>query len=103
MSHIITLLVVTLVTQCWGSPQWKNWTPQAILYLKGAQGHRSVLERTTREEGETLHLVTYNQGRNGLGSSLSSYLLALLQRAVDEGGENPDVNPDERELNVNFL
>uniref|UniRef100_A0A8C7Y817 Uncharacterized protein n=1 Tax=Oryzias sinensis TaxID=183150 RepID=A0A8C7Y817_9TELE len=30
--------------------QRRNWTPQAILYLKGAQGHRSLLEHSSREE-----------------------------------------------------
>uniref|UniRef100_UPI0037E975F7 spexin prohormone 1-like n=1 Tax=Semicossyphus pulcher TaxID=241346 RepID=UPI0037E975F7 len=100
MSLIVTLLLVTLAAQCWSAPQRRNWTPQAILYLKGAQGHRSVLERISREEGDTLHLVTYNQSRDGLGLS---FLLELLQRAVKEGGGSPDVYPDEQELNLNYL
>ncbi|XP_065813140.1 spexin prohormone 1-like [Labrus bergylta] len=104
MSLIVILLMVTLVTpQCWSAPPRRNWTPQAILYLTGAQGHRSVLERTTREEGETLHLVTFNQCRDGPGSSLSSFLLDLLQRAVVEDGGNPDLNPDEQRQNFNLL
>ena len=67
MSLIVSLLVVTLVSQCWSAPQVgrsgffssemikmnlniilrqncffifcqrRNWTPQAILYLKGAR------------------------------------------------------------------
>ncbi|XP_037622133.1 spexin prohormone 1-like [Sebastes umbrosus] len=86
MSLIVTLLVMTLVTGCWSSPQRRNWTPQAILYLKGAQGHRSVLQRTSREEGDTFHIMTHNQrSSDGPGSSLSSILLELLQRAVAEG------------------
>ncbi|XP_038562636.1 spexin prohormone 1-like [Micropterus salmoides] len=100
MSLIVSFLVVTLVTQCWSAPQRRNWTPQAILYLKGASGHRSVLERTGREEGDTLHLVTLNQSIDGLGLSLSSILLELLLRAVEEGGGNPESYP---ELNFNYL
>uniref|UniRef100_A0A3B4XDG4 Secreted protein n=1 Tax=Seriola lalandi dorsalis TaxID=1841481 RepID=A0A3B4XDG4_SERLL len=37
MSLIVTLFVMTLVTQCWTAPQRRNWTPQAMLYLKGAR------------------------------------------------------------------
>uniref|UniRef100_A0A3P9NQH8 Uncharacterized protein n=1 Tax=Poecilia reticulata TaxID=8081 RepID=A0A3P9NQH8_POERE len=54
--------------------QRRNWTPQAVLYLKGARkaniyskkkkkecrqsetGHRSTLERSSREEGDALQL-----------------------------------------------
>ncbi|XP_031138538.1 spexin-like [Sander lucioperca] len=102
MSLIVTLLVVTLVTQCWSAPQRRNWTPQAILYLKGAQGQRSVLQRAGREEVDTLHLATH-QSSDGPGLSLSSILLELLQKAVEEGGGNPDDYPDEQEMNWNYL
>uniref|UniRef100_A0A3B5Q3W2 Uncharacterized protein n=1 Tax=Xiphophorus maculatus TaxID=8083 RepID=A0A3B5Q3W2_XIPMA len=37
MSLKVTLLVVWLVSQCWSAPYRRNWTPQAILYLKGAR------------------------------------------------------------------
>nr|XP_033490447.1 spexin-like [Epinephelus lanceolatus] len=99
MSLMVTLLMLTLVAQCWSAPQRRNWTPQAILYLKGAQGHRSVVQRTSREDGDTLHIVTHNQSSDGPGLSLSSVLLELLQRAVEEGGDDPD----DQELNYNFL
>ncbi|XP_067357507.1 spexin prohormone 1-like [Channa argus] len=82
---IVTLLVVMLVTHCWSAPQRMNWTPQAILYLRGSQGHRSVLARTSREEDDSMHLGEFNIS-NGPGLSLaSSILLKLLQRAVEEG------------------
>ncbi|XP_074533336.1 spexin prohormone 1-like [Halichoeres trimaculatus] len=103
MPLIVTLLLMTLVTQCWSAPMRRNWTPQAILYLKGAQAHRSVLERTTREEGETLNSAAYNRVKDGLGSSLPSLILDLLQRAEEEGGENPDDNLEDQELNFNVF
>ncbi|XP_030280442.1 spexin-like [Sparus aurata] len=103
MSLIVSLLVVTLVSQCWSAPQWRNWTPQAILYLKGAQGHRSVLERTNREEGDTLHSVSHIPSSDGRGFSLSSILLELLQRAVEEVGGNPDKYSEEQELDLNYF
>ncbi|XP_034391573.1 spexin-like isoform X2 [Cyclopterus lumpus] len=97
MSLIVTFLVVTLVAQCWGEPQRRNWTPQAILYLKGAR-HRSVLRRTSREEGDTFHRGTHNQSSDGNELSLSSILLELLQRAAEGGGGNPNNSQDEPEL-----
>ncbi|XP_047452959.1 spexin prohormone 1-like [Mugil cephalus] len=100
MSVIITLLVVSLVSECWAAPHRRNWTPQAILYLKGAQRHRSVLERTSRGEGDTFHLVTLNHSSDGPRSSLPSFiLLELLQRAVVQDGDNPENYPDFQELN----
>ncbi|XP_068578885.1 spexin prohormone 1-like [Cebidichthys violaceus] len=103
MVLIVSLLVVTLVAQCCGDPQRRNWTPQAILYLKGAQGHRSVLRRTSREEGDTIGELTHNQSSDGAGLSLSSILLELLQRAVEGGGGNPDKYQDEQELNLKYV
>ncbi|XP_036963706.1 spexin prohormone 1-like [Acanthopagrus latus] len=103
MSLIVSLLVVTLVSQCWSAPQRRNWTPQAILYLKGAQRHRSVLERTNREEGDTLHSVSHNLSSDGRRFSLSSILLELLQRAMEEGGGNPDKYSDEQELDLSYF
>ncbi|XP_043981068.1 spexin prohormone 1-like [Gambusia affinis] len=84
MSLKVPLLVVLLVSQCWSAPYRRNWTPQAILYLKGAQGHRSTLERSSREEGDALQLVNFNQIDDGLG--LSSASVELLQQAAEEGG-----------------
>ncbi|XP_068170174.1 spexin prohormone 1-like [Antennarius striatus] len=98
MSPVVTLLVMTLVSHCWSAPHWKNWTPQAILYLKGSQGHRSVLERQSREEGDALHFVHRDQSRDGL--FLSSVLQEFVQQAVKEGAANPDIYPDEQEMDV---
>uniref|UniRef100_A0A3Q2FPT1 Spexin hormone n=1 Tax=Cyprinodon variegatus TaxID=28743 RepID=A0A3Q2FPT1_CYPVA len=69
MSLKVTLLVVSLIAQCCSAPSRRNWTPQAILYLKGfsiltqpvkcrsfSEGHRSTLERSSREEEGAYHL-----------------------------------------------
>ncbi|XP_067446310.1 spexin prohormone 1-like [Thunnus thynnus] len=104
MALIVMMFAVTLVSHCWSAPQRRNWTPQAILYLKGAQKHHSVLERNTREEGDTLHIVTHNQSSHGPVMSLaSSFLLELLQRAVEEDGDDPGFYPDEQEVNLTYL
>ncbi|PWA28501.1 hypothetical protein CCH79_00016311, partial [Gambusia affinis] len=62
MSLKVPLLVVLLVSQCWSAPYRRNWTPQAILYLKGA--------------------LNFNQIDDGLG--LSSASVELLQQAAEE-------------------
>ncbi|KAM8891819.1 golgi transport 1Bb isoform 2-T2 [Spinachia spinachia] len=103
MVPILTLLVVTLVAASWGEPQQRNWTPQAILYLKGAQGHRSALRRTSREEGSTLQTVTHKQRIDAPGASLSSLLLELLQEAAEKDGGNPDYYHDEQELKSKYV
>ncbi|XP_047208753.1 spexin prohormone 1-like [Girardinichthys multiradiatus] len=89
MSLKVTLLVA-LVSQCWSAPYRRNWTPQAMLYLKGAQGQHSTLERRSREE-DAYHIVNFNQISDGPGlSSVSVILLQLLQRAAEEGGGRPN-------------
>ncbi|XP_029992918.1 spexin-like [Sphaeramia orbicularis] len=88
---LVTMLVLTLISHCWSAPHRRNWTPQAILYLKGAQGHRSILERSSRDEGETLQVVTLNHDSDpqaGTSSAASSFL-DLLQQIMDEGGHDP--------------
>ncbi|XP_036003525.1 spexin-like [Fundulus heteroclitus] len=94
MSLRATLLVVSLVSQCCSAPYTINWTPQAILYLKGAKGHRSTLERSSREE-DVPRLVNFNQIRDELGLSSASVVLSKLrQRAAGEGGGGPDIHQD---------
>ncbi|KAM9754171.1 spexin prohormone 1-like [Menidia menidia] len=104
LSVSVTLLVVSLLSQGWAAPQRRHWTPQAILYLKGAQGHRSVLERSSREDGDTLHLVNYNQISDARVSSLAAFIFwELLLRAVEESGGGLDDYPDHQQLNLDRL
>uniref|UniRef100_A0A3B4VNZ2 Spexin hormone n=1 Tax=Seriola dumerili TaxID=41447 RepID=A0A3B4VNZ2_SERDU len=89
MSLIVTLFVMTLVTQCWTAPQRRNWTPQAMLYLKGARQHLGFRDNFMFLFQMSLFCVsavTPDQSSGGLGLSLaSSVLLELLQRAVVKG------------------
>ncbi|XP_026221182.1 spexin-like [Anabas testudineus] len=102
MPLIVTVLMVTLVTQCWSARM--NWTPQAILYLKGAQGHRSGLERTSRQDDDPSHSVTRNQHSDGQRLSLaSSILLELLQQAAEADEGNPETYLDDQEVYLNYL
>uniref|UniRef100_A0A3Q3N3I1 Spexin hormone n=1 Tax=Mastacembelus armatus TaxID=205130 RepID=A0A3Q3N3I1_9TELE len=92
LKTVITLLVMTLVTQSWTAPQVsksrRNWTPQAILYLKGA---RKSTFKTVKLNSFEISL-THDQCSDGPGLSLvSSILLDLLQQTVEKG-KTPNVS-----------
>ncbi|KAJ8381915.1 hypothetical protein SKAU_G00026930 [Synaphobranchus kaupii] len=84
-------ILATFVSQSWSAPkdgfQRRNWTPQAMLYLKGAQGRRFVSE--DRKEGDvydTIHLETRSQNTEQRRvSQAASLLLDFLQQAREEG------------------
>ncbi|XP_049616612.1 spexin prohormone 1 isoform X2 [Syngnathus scovelli] len=94
--YIFTLLLVAFVTQSQSAPkgsfQRRNWTPQAMLYLKGTQGRRFISE--DRKEGDvydTLHLETRSQNTEKLSvDQAATILLNFLQQASDEPVENPE-------------
>ncbi|XP_037099720.1 spexin prohormone 1 isoform X2 [Syngnathus acus] len=94
--YILTLLLVAFVTQSQSAPkgsfQRRNWTPQAMLYLKGTQGRRFISE--DRKEGDvydTLHLETRSQNTEKLSvDQAATILLNFLQQASDGAVENPE-------------
>ncbi|XP_077356703.1 spexin prohormone 1 [Festucalex cinctus] len=97
LTYVLTLLLVAFVTQTWSAPkgsfQRRNWTPQAMLYLKGTQeGRRFISE--DRKEGDvydTLHLETRSQNTEKLSvDQAATILLKFLQQARDGADENPD-------------
>uniref|UniRef100_A0AAY4AWA6 Spexin n=1 Tax=Denticeps clupeoides TaxID=299321 RepID=A0AAY4AWA6_9TELE len=85
------LLVATFVSQTWSAPkgsfQRRNWTPHAMLYLKGTQGRRFISE--DRKEGDvydTLHLEARSRNTEKLSvSQAAAVLLNFLQQAGEEG------------------
>uniref|UniRef100_A0A3B3S390 Spexin hormone n=1 Tax=Paramormyrops kingsleyae TaxID=1676925 RepID=A0A3B3S390_9TELE len=77
--------------------QRRNWTPQAMLYLKGTQGRRFISE--DRNEGDvydTVHLETRSQKAEQLSvSRAAAVLLNFLQQAKEEGESlSPPVRRD---------
>ncbi|XP_049616611.1 spexin prohormone 1 isoform X1 [Syngnathus scovelli] len=86
--YIFTLLLVAFVTQSQSAPkgsfQRRNWTPQAMLYLKGTQGRRFISE--DRKEGDvydTLHLETRSQNTEKLSvDQAATILLNFLQQLL---------------------
>ncbi|KAF6722273.1 Spexin [Oryzias melastigma] len=80
-----------------GSFQRRNWTPQAMLYLKGTrppylEGRRFISEDPTEAEVfDTLHLETRSQNTEKLSvDRAAAVLLNFLQQARDGADENPD-------------
>ncbi|XP_075900468.1 spexin prohormone 1 isoform X2 [Nelusetta ayraudi] len=99
LTYALTLaLLAALVSQSCSAPkasfQRRNWTPQAMLYLKGTQGRRFISE--DRKEGDvydTLHLETRSQNTEKLSvDQAASVLLNFLQQARQAGA---DENPEE--------
>ncbi|XP_031725693.1 spexin prohormone 1 [Anarrhichthys ocellatus] len=92
-SVLTLLLLASFISQSWSAPkgsfQRRNWTPQAMLYLKGTQGRRFISE--DRKEGDvydTLHLETRSQNTERLSvDQAATVLLHFLQQAR-EGGES---------------
>uniref|UniRef100_A0A665WIK2 Spexin hormone n=1 Tax=Echeneis naucrates TaxID=173247 RepID=A0A665WIK2_ECHNA len=98
MSLLITLFVVTLVTQCWTAPQRRNWTPQAMLYLKGARKSTSTAGRAfLSPPPPNVSAVTHNQSSD----RLKSFLLDLLQQAEVEVGDPSLKYPEDQEERFN--
>ncbi|KAM4615615.1 spexin prohormone 1 [Polymixia lowei] len=88
---VYVLLLATFVSHSWSAPkgtfQRRNWTPQAMLYLKGTQGRRFISD--DRKEGDvydTLHLETRSQNTEKLSvNQAATVLLNFLQQAKEEG------------------
>ncbi|CAL9696887.1 unnamed protein product [Knipowitschia caucasica] len=79
---LFLVLVLSLVCQCWTAPNRRNWTPQAMLYLKGAHGHRSVVERRSNNAAAGSDLMYRKSSDEEL--SLSPRIFKLLLRMKEE-------------------
>uniref|UniRef100_A0A3Q3AG14 Spexin hormone n=1 Tax=Kryptolebias marmoratus TaxID=37003 RepID=A0A3Q3AG14_KRYMA len=94
LTHVMTLLLLTsFISQSWSAPkgsfQRRNWTPQAMLYLKGTQGRRFISE--DRKEGDvydTLHLETRSQNTEKLSVDQAAMVLLNFLQQAREGGEH---------------
>ncbi|XP_055078506.1 spexin-like [Periophthalmus magnuspinnatus] len=82
---LIVVLVLSLVCQCWTAPHRRYWTPQAMLYLKGAQGHRSTVER--RSNADAIPNVMYSES-NAHELKIPPRIFNL-QRMTEQGEIDP--------------
>uniref|UniRef100_A0AAQ4PBL3 Spexin hormone n=1 Tax=Gasterosteus aculeatus aculeatus TaxID=481459 RepID=A0AAQ4PBL3_GASAC len=97
ITYFLTLLLLgTFISQSWSAPkgsfQRRNWSPQAMLYLKGTQGRRFISEN--RKEGDvydTLHLETRSQNTEKLSMDQAAAVLLHFLQQAREGGESSEV------------
>ncbi|KAM4677364.1 spexin [Discoglossus pictus] len=73
--------------------QRRNWTPQAMLYLKGAQGRRFISDESQRKDlYDRLQLETRSRNTNPITiSEAAALFLSSLQKA-QEGAEDDAVD-----------
>ncbi|KAJ6666253.1 hypothetical protein lerEdw1_000525 [Lerista edwardsae] len=93
------LLSAAFFSSSWSAPQGhvqrRNWTPQAMLYLKGAQGRRFISEESQRKDlYDRLQLETRSQNANPLTlSEAAALFLSALRRAQEEDEDEADEQP----------
>ncbi|KAM4672178.1 spexin [Amazona ochrocephala] len=86
-------LAASLVSFSWSAPQTyfqrRNWTPQAMLYLKGAQGRRFISDESQQNDlYDRMKLETRSQNTNPLSlSEAAALFLSSLQKAQEEAEE----------------
>ncbi|XP_048355500.1 spexin [Sphaerodactylus townsendi] len=92
------LLSTSFISYSWSAPQGhlqrRNWTPQAMLYLKGAQGRRFISEESQRKDlYDGLQLETRSQNTNPLTFSEAAALFLSSLRKAQEDEEEANQNP----------
>ncbi|NWV51364.1 SPXN protein, partial [Daphoenositta chrysoptera] len=95
-SALALFLAASFVAFSWSAPQAdfqrRNWTPQAMLYLKGAQGRRFISDESQRKDlYDRVQLETRSQNTNPLAlSEAAALFLSSLQKAQEAEEENSD-------------
>ncbi|XP_073505589.1 spexin [Phyllobates terribilis] len=69
--------------------QRRNWTPQAMLYLKGAQGRRFISDESQRKDlYDRLQLETRSRNTSPITiSEAAAMFLSSLQKAQEEADD----------------
>ncbi|KFV05061.1 Spexin, partial [Pterocles gutturalis] len=89
-------LAASFISFSWSAPQAhfqrRNWTPQAMLYLKGAQGRRFISDESQQKDlYDRTQLETRSQNTNPLHlSEAAALFLSSLQKAQEVEEENSD-------------
>ncbi|NXQ25848.1 SPXN protein, partial [Alaudala cheleensis] len=88
-SALALLLAASFITFSWSAPQVhfqrRNWTPQSMLYLKGAQGRRFIADESQRKDlYDRVQLETRSQNTKPLSlSEAAALFLTSLQKAQE--------------------
>ncbi|KAM6092901.1 spexin [Theristicus caerulescens] len=89
-SAMALFLAASFLSFSWSAPQAhfqrRNWTPQAMLYLKGAQGRRFISDESQRKDlYDRMQLETRSRNTNPLSlSEAAALFLSSLQKAQEE-------------------
>ncbi|NXO79466.1 SPXN protein, partial [Sitta europaea] len=95
-SALALLLAASFITFSWSAPQAhfqrRNWTPQAMLYLKGAQGRRFIADESQRKDVfGRVQLETRSQNTNPFSlPEAAALFLTSLQKAQEVEEENSE-------------
>ncbi|XP_075455166.1 spexin [Ascaphus truei] len=90
---MILLLSASAVSHSGSMPQShfqrRNWTPQAMLYLKGAQGRRFISDESQRKDlYDRLQLETRSRNTSPITmSEAAAMFLSSLRNAQEEAGD----------------
>ncbi|KAM8973848.1 spexin [Pelodytes ibericus] len=89
---LILLLTVSMICPLRGISQnhfqRRNWTPQAMLYLKGAQGRRFISDESQRKDlYDRLQLDTRRNTSPITISDATAMFLSSLQKAQEEADD----------------
>ncbi|NWH56510.1 SPXN protein, partial [Geococcyx californianus] len=89
VSAMALLLAVFFLPFSWSAPQAhfqrRNWTPQAMLYLKGAQGRRFISDESQQKDlYDRMQLETRSQNTNPLSLSEAAALFLNSLRKAQE-------------------
>ncbi|NXY45730.1 SPXN protein, partial [Ceuthmochares aereus] len=88
-SAMALFLAASFLSFSWSTPQAhfqrRNWTPQAMLYLKGAQGRRFISDESQRKDlYNRMQLETRSQNTNPLSLyEAAALFLSSLQKAQE--------------------
>ncbi|KAF1646741.1 Spexin, partial [Aptenodytes patagonicus] len=88
-SAMALFLAASFISFSWSTPQAhfqrRNWTPQAMLYLKGAQGRRFISDESQRKDlYDRMQLETRSQNTNPLSLSEAAALFHSSLRKAQE-------------------
>ncbi|NWU92975.1 SPXN protein, partial [Upupa epops] len=95
-SAMALFLAASFIAFSWSAPQAhfqrRNWTPQAMLYLKGAQGRRFIADESQRKDlYDRMQLETRSQNTNSFSlPEAVALFLSSLQKAQEVEEENSD-------------
>nr|XP_013802601.1 PREDICTED: spexin [Apteryx mantelli mantelli] len=98
-SVMALFLAASFISFSWSAPQAhfqrRNWTPQAMLYLKGAQGRRFISDESQQKDlYDRMQLETHSQNTNPFSlPEAAALFLSSLWKTQEEVEEETSDHP----------